>query len=157
MSRQQLQDDASISRLWKKVAESSPEHGFLQIGLKTVNRAEAARIANIWSELHFEQVTRGRHFHAVSHDQIEQLEARALAEVQSGTLLTNYDMSRYSVPSRKKGNPHFWQKVSFLFTRRPKGCMKLWTHGTGLRAAIESISDRKCRSKGSTKVRDWVW
>ena len=74
------------------------------------------RIAHFCSELYFEQVTHGRHFHVHNNGQIQELEPRALAAVQSGTLLTTYDMSRYNVPFCKEESPHLRHKVSIRTT-----------------------------------------
>ena len=118
LSRGQLFDETAGTQLWKKMARDLPTHVFFRVGLQTVSPAEAARIASICTELYFAQVALGKHFHMCVHSQIEKLEAEALTEVQSGTLLTNFDVSSHSVPVRLKGNPHFRQKVQFRTTSR---------------------------------------
>ena len=108
------------------MARDLPTHVFFQVG-------EAARIASICTELYFAQITLGKHFHMCIHSQIEKLEAEALTEVQSGTLLTKFDVSSHSVPARLKGNPHFRQKVQFRSRRLHETLDARYFHKSGLR------------------------
>ena len=146
ISRNRIFDKTAGTQLWKKMARDQPTHVFLQIGLQTVNPAEAARIAYLCTELSFEQVTSGRHLHMCSHGQMEELEAEALAEVQSGTLLTKFDVSSYSVPSRLKGNRHFRQKTHIHTTSRKlhETMDARYLHKTGMRTYLgHSMSNER--------------
>ena len=93
LTARDLRQFSKSSGIWKTLKEWQPTHvwvNFRDVGMRSDVRILGLELC---SELYFEQVERGGHFHLFSEGIFEDVDSECAAEMLAGTLLTDFNLS----------------------------------------------------------------
>ena len=116
LTARDLRQFSKSSGIWKTLKEWQPTHvwvNFRDVGMRSDVRILGLELC---SELYFEQVERGGHFHLFSEGIFEDVDSECAAEMLAGTLLTDFNLSKFPKAPRFRGNCFLNQRAMIRTT-----------------------------------------